>query len=150
MRDKNVLDIDRLRIHVYDVTLTSGRPPTIGEMAAAMETSETTVAEALIELSLRRVLVLQPHGEILMAPPFSAVPTAFIVSTDTFTAHVNCAWDALGAAVMLQRRLSIAASCADCGQRIQLESNGTSVGGDAPLLHFPLPPRKWWESIVFT
>ena len=145
-----MLDLDHLRVQVYDVTLSSGRPPLVREIAGAMELSEAAVTEALVELSSRRVLVLQPNGELLMVPPFSAVPTPFVVSTDKFTAYVNCAWDALGAAVMLQRRVSIAASCADCGQAIRLDSDGASVGGDSPLLHFPLPPRRWWESIVFT
>jgi hypothetical protein len=145
-----VLDLDRLRIHVYDITLSGGRPPRIGEMAVAMESSEAAVSEALVELSSRRVLMLQPNGEILMAPPFSAVPTPFVVSSDTFTAHLNCAWDALGAAVMLQRPVSISASCSDCGEALRLESDGASVTGDSPLLHFALPPRRWWESIVFT
>lgn len=143
-------DIDSVRIHVFDVTLASGRPPLIHEIAGAMQSSEAAVAEALVELSSRRVLVLQPNGELLMVPPFSAVPTPFVVSTDTFTAYANCAWDALGVAVMLQRRVAIAASCADCGQALHLESDGASASGDSPFLHFPLPPRRWWESIVFT
>ena len=145
-----MLDTDRLRIHVYDVTLSSGRLPLIREIAVALGVSESAAAEALVDLATRRILVLQPNGEILMVPPFSAVPTPFVVTTDTFSAFVNCAWDALGAAVMLQRRTSIAASCADCGQTFTLESDGHSVNGDSPLLHFPLPPRRWWESVVFT
>ena len=145
-----MLDIDSVRIHIYNVTLSNGQPPSIRDIALALSHQERDVHEALIELSSRRVFVLQPNGEILMAPPFSAVPTPFVVSTDTFTASVNCAWDALGAAVMLQRRLSIAASCADCGQGMRLDSDGASVEGDSPVLHFALPPRRWWESIVFT
>jgi hypothetical protein len=145
-----VLDPDRVRVHVYDVTLSSGRPPLVREMADALDASESIVAEALVDLSARHVLVLQPDGEILMAPPFSGVPTSFVVSTDAFSAFANCAWDALGAAVMLQRPATIAASCADCGQELRLESDGHVVGGVAPLLHFSLPVRRWWENVVFT
>ena len=145
-----MLDIDSVRIHVYDVTLSSGRPPSIRDISLAIQQEERDVREALIELSSRRVFVLQPDGEILMAPPFSAVPTAFVVSTDGFSAFVNCAWDALGAAVMVRRPTDISAACADCGQAVRLESDGASVTGDSPLMHFALPPRKWWESIVFT
>ena len=145
-----MLDIDRLRIHVYDVTLSSGRPPLIHEIAMALGCLEPEVVQSLVDLSARRVLVLQPDGEILMVPPFSAVPTPFVVTTETFSAFVNCAWDALGAAVMLRQPTSIAASCADCGQVLHLASDGRAVSGDSPLLHFPLPPRRWWESVVFT
>ena len=145
-----MVDIDSVRIHVYDVTLAAGRPPSIRDISSALGHEQRAVREALIELSSRRVLVLQPDGEILMAPPFSAVPTPFVVSSDRLSTFVNCAWDALGAAVMLRRPTSVSAACADCGQAMRLESDGTSISGDSPLLHFVLPPRRWWESIVFT
>ena len=145
-----MLDPDRVRIYVYDVTLSSGRPPLVREMADALGASESIVADALVDLSSRHVLVLQPDGELLMVPPFSAIPTAFVVSTDSFHAFANCGWDALGAAVMLQRPTDITASCADCGQEFRLTSDGITVAGDRPVLHFPLPVRRWWESVVFT
>ena len=144
------VDSDALRIHVYDVTLSTGRAPLVREMAASFGCSDSEIAAALGDLVSRRVLILQPEGEILMVPPFSAVPTAFVVSTGSFAAYANCGWDALGAAVMLQRPTVISASCADCGHAFRLESDGRSVGGDLPILHFALPVRRWWESIVFT
>ena len=145
-----MIDLDTLRIHVYDVTLATGRPPLIVDIVETLRVPASFVGAALAELAERHVVVLQPDGELLMVPPFSAVPTAFVVSTDSFDAFVNCGWDALGAAVMLQRPTTIAASCADCGQAFQLESDGTVVGGGQPLLHFPLPARRWWENVVFT
>jgi Alkylmercury lyase len=143
-------DLDTIRSYVYNVALDRGRPPLRKEIARALESSESSVGEALAELSARRVLVLQPDGEILMAPPFSAVPTPYVVTTDSLSGFVNCGWDALGAAVMLRRPTVISASCADCGQALRLESDGHSVQGDSLVLHFPIPARRWWESIVFT
>ena len=144
-----MLDPDRVRVHVYDVTLSTGRPPLVRETADALGASESIVADALVDLSSRHVLVLQPDGELLV-PPFSAIPTAFVVSTDSFQAFANCGWDALGAAVMLQRPTDVTASCADCGQEFRLHSDGNTVAGDQPLLHFALPARRWWENVVFT
>src|SRR5688572_24815935 len=89
-------DLDKTRSYVYDVTLATGRPPLRGDIARAVESSESSVREALAELSARRVLVLQPDGEILMAPPFSAVPTPYVVTTESFSGFANCGWDALG------------------------------------------------------
>ena len=145
-----MVDLDRLRIHVYDVTLATGRPPLIADIVEHLCVPAPLVGEALAELAERHVVVLQPDGELLMVPPFSAIPTAFVVSTDSFHAFANCGWDALGAAVMLQRPTHITASCADCGQEFRLTSDGNTVAGDQPLLHFPLPARRWWENVVFT
>jgi len=69
--------------------------------------------------------------EIRMANPFSAVPTPFRVTLPNFATYGNCIWDALGIAAMLHADARIDTSCADCGAAA-------------------LPPKVWWEDIVFT
>src|SRR5262245_1226735 len=85
-----------LRKAVYDTTLEFGAPPSIAELARAVGWPKTAVADGLQRLATGRVVVLQPtSGELLMVPPFSAVPTPFIARTSRYRAFANCAWDAL-------------------------------------------------------
>ena len=72
-----------LRRQIYDITLTTGTPPTIAQLAQATTMRETDVRQGLQQLAAGRIVVLQPaSGEILMAPPFSAVPTPFLVTVE--------------------------------------------------------------------
>lgn len=141
----------QLRRQIYDVTLRRGTPPTIEELTTASGATESLVRAGLQRLSDARIVVLQPiSGEILMAPPFSAVPTPFLVRTPTHAAYANCAWDALGISVMMRAGAHIESACSCCGERLTLDTH-TRHGptGDA-LIHFAVPARRWWEDIVFT
>jgi len=149
MEDPQALDI-RVRAHVYDVTMRTGAPPTSAEVARAMSLSSDAVPGAFHRLADAHVLVLKPDaGEILMANPFSAVPTPFLVETEKFSAYGNCIWDALGIPAMLGRDARIVTSCADCGASAEIMISGGEVNGDG-ILHFAIPARDWWNDIVFT
>ena len=149
MEDPQSLDI-RVRAHVYDVTMQTGAPPTSDEVARAMSLSRDAVLAAFRRLADAHVLVLKPDtGEILMANPFSAVPTPFLVETEKFSAYGNCIWDALGIPAMLGRDARIITSCADCGASAEITVSDAAVKGDG-ILHFAIPARDWWNDIVFT
>lgn len=139
-------DLDRrVRWHVYDVTMRTGAPP----LAAALrEALGADIAASLQRLADARMLVLR-DGEILMAGPFSAVPTPFHVTTRDFTCYGNCIWDALGIAAMLDADAEIRTSCADCGAAARIDVRNGTVSGEG-FMHFALPPRSWWQDIVFT
>jgi hypothetical protein len=141
---------DRVRWHLYDITMREGAPPSCARLAALLDVSENEIAESLQRLAAARMLVLQPNtNEILMAGPFSAVPTPFRVTVDAFSTYGNCIWDALGIAAMLQKDAEIETSCGDCGTAAQVSVRGNEVIGDG-FMHFALPPRMWWQNIVFT
>ena len=149
MEDPQSLDI-RVRAYVYDVTLRTGAPPTSAEVAQAMSLSGDDVLAAFHRLADAHVLVLKPDtGEILMANPFSAVPTPFLVETAEISAYGNCIWDALGIPAMLGCDARIITSCADCGASAEITVSDTAVKGDG-ILHFAIPAHDWWNDIVFT
>src|SRR2546430_1451977 len=80
-----------------------GTPPSIGAVAAEMKIDSESVAASFRRLAEAHILVLQrDSGEILMANPYSAVPTPFLVQTPRYDAYGNCIWDALGIAAMLR------------------------------------------------
>ena len=107
--------------------------------------------DAFRRLNARRLLALAPGtGEIVMAPPFSAVPTPFQVFARGRQYFANCAWDALGIPAALRRRGLVHSRCEQ-----SLEPLHLPVGLDGPepsswLFHCLVPAAKWWDDLVFT
>src|SRR5262245_57216225 len=102
-----------VREHVYRVTVERGRPPCSAEAAAALGLSPGEVLDLFRTLRSRRLLALAPDsGEIVMAPPFSAVPTPFRVAVGERSYFANCVWDSYGIAAALHADADIDASCA--------------------------------------
>ena len=141
----------QLRRHAYDFTLRTGVPPKIADLAHRLGAPASAVKEGLARLAAARVIVLQPSsGEILMVPPFSAVPTPFVVHTSSHTSFANCAWDALGVSVMMRQAVRIESACACCGDELVVNTALDDAPSGAALVHFAVPAHRWWEDIVFT
>jgi hypothetical protein len=85
-----------------------------------------------------------------MAMPFSGVPTRFRVSVGGPRWWANCAWDALGIAVVLGKDALIQAACGDCDEPITLAVESGHLKGGSELIHFAVPAARWWDDIVFT
>ena len=140
-----------IRRHVYETVLTTGLPPLAREVAASLNLPVAEVHDSFERLAAGRVLVLQEESrEILMAPPFSAVPTPFPVEAAGRRYWGNCVWDALGVLALLKRDGSIAASCGCCGESMSLRVEGGVLQPAEGIVHFAIPARRWWEDIVFT
>jgi Alkylmercury lyase/LexA DNA binding domain len=148
---KDVSETDRrVRRQVYDTAMNRGYPPAIAEIASALDLRRQEAEESLSRLAAGRVLVLQPDsGEILMANPFSAVPTPFSVELASFACYGNCIWDALGIPALVRQDARIKTSCGDCGLALALSVVDGRVSGDPSVVHFAIPARHWWDDIVF-
>jgi len=133
------LDRD-IRWHVYDSAMKCGILPTSRDLAERLGVAIDDVREGLQRLGAARMLVLQRDGEILMAMPFSTVPTPFVVETAEFSAYGNCIWDAMGIAAMTHRDARIVTSCADCGTASEVRVEGGEVFGEG-VVHFAIPAR---------
>ena len=139
----------RVRIAVYEQVIATGRPPSTAELAERLELQPPQVAAALERLGTARALVLQPESrEVLMANPFSAVPTPYLVRTAERAYYGNCIWDALGVPAMLGADAAIETSCACCGEALALAVRGGLVPAQG-VVHFAIPARRWWEDIVY-
>ena len=140
-----------VRFHIYGVTLATGRPPTAAELTRRSGFTESEVAASLARLAADHIVVLQRESrEILMAAPFSAVPTAFVVETPRMRAYANCIWDAIGIPVMAREPARIETACGCCGERMDLQVTEAGVTPSDGVVHFALPAARWWENIVFT
>lgn len=141
----------RVRGYLYDAIFTQGIIPTVAMAAEGLHRLPGDVASAFRRLAQDHIVVLQPESDdILMANPFSAVPTAFQVDIDGRMYWGNCVWDALGILAMLKRDGCVRASCGDCNAAMTLRVSGGNVVESPGVAHFSIPAKQWWDNIVFT
>jgi hypothetical protein len=147
-----VNDVDaEVRLCVYRRFIESGRPPTVQELAGALNLTFEKVEKAYHRLDEGHALVLKPGTlDLWMAMPLSAVPTDFRVSVAGQSWWANCAWDALGIPAMLGRDALIETHCPGCDDPVTFKVINGGLEQDPGVVHFALPVAKWWEDIGFT
>jgi len=139
-----------VRRYVYDHVMREGLPPTVAEAASALSMTSDAVGASFQRLADGNILVLQQGtGEILMANPFSAVPTPFLVRAAGRSWYGNCIWDAMGIPAMLKQDVTIEASCGCCGTAMRLSVLEGSLEEAPGIAHFAIPAAHWWDDIVF-
>jgi hypothetical protein len=146
------LDLTDLRVRIYSGALAGWGLPSRAELEQALGATRDQVGRGLEQLAAARALVLQPEsGEILMANPFSAVPTSFAVRSGVRSWWGNCIWDALGVLAMVGEPGRVVTSCPDCGEELLLDvEDGRCRSAKSVLAHFAVPARHWWDDITFT
>lgn len=137
-----------LRRLIYDQLMGGGPVPVKTALARAAKIDLRETSAGLERLAAAHMLVLQGDGEILMANPFSAVPTPFVVSTAQHSWYGNCIWDAMGIAAMTRREALVEASCGCCGSAMTLRVP-QDCRADERVAHFAIPAARWWDDIVF-
>jgi hypothetical protein len=124
------------RLRIYESFVNTGGPPAPSPLWPA--------------LAADRWIVLDTAGDLLMAHPFSARPTAFPVISEGRRWYANCIWDALAIPAMLQVDAEIPARCAQSGVDLPIRIRSQRVEAPECLVHFAVPLRQWWADIVFT
>ena len=138
-----------VRRAIYDLTVRNGHTPSARETAAELGAAEPDVVEAFKRLAGERIIVLGAQDDILMAAPFSGVPTPFTVRAGGKSYYANCIWDALGVSPMLQTDSTISTACPDCAEPLELRVENGALTGEG-IVHFSVPARQWWTDIVYT
>ncbi|MBT8213227.1 MAG: alkylmercury lyase family protein [Acidimicrobiia bacterium] len=134
-----------LRHAIYQTFADTGRAPSRDQAV------EWTGDEgALQRLHDAHSLVLDDSGEILMALPFSAVATDFMVISGDRSWWANCAWDSLAIPVALGVDAEIEATWMDTGEPVDLRVSGGVLSSVEGFVHFAVPARHWWADIVET
>ena len=139
-----------VRRYVYEHVMREGLPPTVAGAASALSATSDAVGASFQRLADGHILVLQRGtGEILMANPFSAVPTPFLVKREGRSWYGNCIWDAMGIPAMLEQDATREASCGCCGTAMHVSIIDGSLGEASGVVHFAIPTAHWWDDIVF-
>jgi hypothetical protein len=135
-----------LRNQTYALLVELGRPPLAAEVGPAEH-----VRAGWQRLHEAHALVLaSDQRELLMANPFSAVPTLHRVEAGGRSWYANCAWDAFGICAALGTDGRIESECPDCGEEIIVEVRGGRPRDESLLFHCLVPAGHWWDDIVFT
>jgi hypothetical protein len=92
----------------------------------------------------------QMTSEIVMANPFSGVPTAYRVQAAGRWWYGNCAWDAFGICAALRADGQIETACPDCGHRLRIVVRDQRPDDRSLRFHCLVPAGRWWHDIVFT
>jgi hypothetical protein len=146
----------QVRAFIYKQFSDTTRPPGVEETAQHFSIDIEQAGSLYQELHARHALLLEPDTlSILMANPFSGVPTDFRVHANGKSYYANCAWDMLGIPVVLHSDALIEAVCTESNDAIQLEVRDGQINArDAALskllVHFPLPFARWYDDLVFT
>lgn len=140
-----------LRHLVYRKFLETGAAPGADDLARELATPVEAVRTALESLQAEHALVLAPatRETIWMAHPFSNVPTDYRVAAGDGKWWANCAWDALGIVALLHRDADVQSRCSCCSEPIALTARDGLIRGSA-LIHFVVPPRRFWENVAYT
>ncbi|HKP53891.1 MAG TPA: organomercurial lyase [Chloroflexia bacterium] len=150
--DFAALDFEVRRL-IYDELIERGAVPGASQLAKVLGRTIGEVRDALKRMKEAHTLVLQEGDEeILMAMPFSAVPTPFLVKIGESAWWGNCIWDAIGIAAMVRKDAIITTSCGDCNDamEVRIEDNSVRVTGGEGIVHFSVPAARWWDNIKFT
>ena len=146
------MDIEDLRLLVYDNFRRTGRVPSNGEMAAMLGVTEAEVIAGIRQLASQRHVALDAAGAIVMAHPFATINLGFSVMGRDTLWWGGCCWDSFALAHLLtdEPDVLVATQCPGCGL-----PNAWVVSRDGPpvsdwIAHFLVPAAHVWDDVVHT
>ncbi|PZS27544.1 MAG: hypothetical protein DLM58_18650 [Pseudonocardiales bacterium] len=146
------MDLEDLRLAVYDGFAEWGQAPSTSELASRFACGTEAVQQGLAELARQRHLTLDGAGEVTMAHPFSAVPLGFSVMGAATLWWGGCAWDSFALPHLLasEPEVLVATRCPGCGR-----AQAWTVGRHRPpagdqVAHFLVPAARMWDDVVHT
>jgi hypothetical protein len=147
-----LIDLDFAVRREILAALSRDRPVTRISVMQSLGLDYVTVSASYTRLAAAHVIVLSAvTGEVWMALPFSAVPTAFRVVAGDVAVWANCAWDAFGVAAALECDVSFSTPCPGSGAVIAAGvRHGTVYSDPGVVAHVGVPAARWWDDIGFT
>lgn len=136
----------QLRLAILRHFAETGRAPDHATLAGWGIDDPTS---ALQRLHDAHAVVLDENGRIIMANPFSGVPTIWQVWDGERGWFANCAWDAIAIPIALGIDARIEAPWLDGGE-VQLSMIDGNAVGENGFIHFEVAAAHWWDDVVHT
>jgi hypothetical protein len=137
----------RVRACVFRHLVETATGPTPHDVARVLGAGVAEVEASFRRLAEAHRIVLEEQ-RVVMAHPFSGVPTRHRATIGDMTWHANCGWDALAILALLGDGLAEATSAVD-GQITRWHVR-EGVAAQRGLVHFVVPARAFWDDIFFT
>lgn len=146
------MDLETLRLVIYDCLATTGAAPSHAELAASLVVPVEQVREGMRALARDRHLVLDAEDQVLMAHPFATIPLGFSVMGHDTLWWGGCAWDAfaLPSVVPNDPEVLAATTCPACGTAHAWVIGTQEPPGGEQVAHFLVPARHMWDDVVHT
>ena len=141
--------VDRVvRAAVFRLFVAGIEGPTTAELSQELGLDTGPVTDSLHRLADEHRLVLSAEGNrVVMAHPFSGVPTDYESQIGERSWWANCGWDAFAILALLGDGDVVARTHDDATVRWSVEDGVVNPDG---LVHFVVPPSRFWDDIGFT
>jgi Alkylmercury lyase len=146
------MDVEDLRLLIYDNFRLTGRVPAVEEMASTLGCSLAEVAIGIRTLAQQRHVALDDAGEIVMAHPFASINLGFSVMGRDTLWWGGCCWDSFALPHLLidEPDVLVATQCPGCGQPQAWVVNRHEPPISDWLAHFLVPAAHVWDDVVHT
>jgi hypothetical protein len=146
------VDLEELRLAVYEEFQVSGRPPSNEALAGLLHVSADRIRRGLLALHEQRHVVLNAHGSIVMAHPFAAVPLGFSVMGRGTLWWGGCAWDSFAMAHLLtgESDVLVATRCPACDSALAFVVGREQPPAGDQVAHLLVPRAQMWKDVVHT
>src|SRR5262245_13725214 len=140
-----------LRTAVYRHFAITGRSPTVEKIGEVTGATSEQIMDGYRRLYAKRMLVpADDHASVLMAPPFSGVPTQHQAMVNGKHYFANCAWDAFGVVSALGGTGDVRSRCEQTFEPLVLHLTPDGPPSSEWRFHCVVPAADWWNDIVFT
>jgi hypothetical protein len=147
-------NLKNIRKFIYLAFIEKSHAPIIEEMIEKFPITKLEAIEIFTTLNERHLIVLQPFtNRILMAHPFSNIPTCWMVKSGKKRYYANCAWDAVALHFTLHKKIEIDSFCAFCAKKINIQlknSNFSHENPESTLIAISKPASLWWDNVIDT
>ncbi len=144
------MELEDLRLLIYDNFRRIGRVPLVDEMADALGSTDQEVTDGIQELAKQRHVALDENGRIVMAHPFSSVNLGFSVMGRNTMWWGGCCWDSFALPHLLtdEPDVLIATQCPGCAKPQAWVVNRHGPPTSDWLAHFLVPTAHVWDDVV--
>ena len=143
-----------VRKFIFDHFFEHSTPPVIEEVMQKFGLGRAQALSALKGLEEDHHILLVPGTQrILMANPYSAVTTPFLVHIGGRRYFANCAWDTISMHMMLEMDARVESYCHHCGEGIELSlSDGRVISSSppSPIIFLSTSVSRWYENLINT
>lgn len=143
------MDTEDVRLAVYGDLASTGRAPTVAELAGRLGGTGEDVDAALGALHDARHLVLR-DGRVVLAHPFATIPLGFSVMGARTLWWGGCAWDSFAIPHLVPGEPSVlvATTCPACGAPHAWTVTDSAPPGGDQVAHFLVPAAHVWDDVV--